>query len=74
MTATSREKQQDYRARMVLLGLREVRGIFLQPDLHAELKAYARKLAKRVSATPPAKSEEDGDSLRKKPGCNPHET
>ena len=47
MTQSSREKQQDYRARMVLLGLREVRGIYLPPALHKALKEYASKLLEK---------------------------
>lgn len=48
MTASSREKQQDYRARMALLGLSEVRGIYLPKELHQALKDYAAKLLAKL--------------------------
>lgn len=51
MPLTSREKQEAFRARNAMLGLTEVRGIFLPPDKHAELKALATKLLKRNKAT-----------------------
>ena len=41
---SNREKQQDYRARQAMLGHKEVRGIYLPPDLHASLKEHAQKL------------------------------
>jgi hypothetical protein len=44
MAESSREKQEAYRARMTMLGLREVRGIYLPPALHASLKEHAAKL------------------------------
>jgi hypothetical protein len=44
MPQTNKEKQADYRARMALLGMREVRGVYLPPELHAELKRLALKL------------------------------
>lgn len=48
MTAqTPAERQEARRARLLMEGRTEVRGIFLRPDQHAELKAYAKKLAKR---------------------------
>jgi hypothetical protein len=48
MTAQSaRERQEALRARRAMLGMSEVRGIYLPLELHAELKAYARKLAKK---------------------------
>ncbi len=45
MPMTSKEKQEAFRARNAMLGMTEVRGIFLPPDKHAELKEYAKKLA-----------------------------
>jgi hypothetical protein len=60
MALTNKERQEAYRARRAMLeGAQEVRGIYLRPELHAELKAYARKLSKRVSAsqTPPTTNE-----------------
>jgi hypothetical protein len=44
VTQSSREKQQDFRARQAMLGLKEVRGIYLPPALHASLKEHAAKL------------------------------
>lgn len=45
---TVRERQEALRARREMLGMTEVRGIYLPPMLHAELKAHARKLAKKA--------------------------
>lgn len=45
MPLSSKEKQEAFRARNAMLGLTEVRGIYLPPDLHAELKKMAQKLA-----------------------------
>lgn len=47
MALSNKEKQEAYRQRRAEEGLQEVRGIFLPPDQHAELKEYARKLAKK---------------------------
>lgn len=44
MPQSNKEKQEAFRARQAMLGATEVRGIFLPPDLHADLKEYARKL------------------------------
>jgi hypothetical protein len=44
---TAAERQEARRKRLLMEGLVEVRGIFLHPTQHAELKAYARKLAKK---------------------------
>jgi hypothetical protein len=44
MPQTPAERQADRRARMALLGMTEVRGIFLPPALHASLKEHASKL------------------------------
>jgi hypothetical protein len=43
----SKEKQEAFRARKAMLGMTEVRGIYLPPEAHAELKAHAKKLAKQ---------------------------
>lgn len=52
MTAqTPAERQEARRKRLLMEGLTEVRGIFLHPSQHAELKAYARKLAKKHKPT-----------------------
>jgi len=40
----SRERQEAYRAKQALLGLREVRGIYLPEQLHKQIKEYARFL------------------------------
>jgi hypothetical protein len=47
MPQSNQERQEALRARRAMLGMTEVRGIYLHPDQHAELKAYARKLLKR---------------------------
>lgn len=50
MTQSSREKQAAYRARQAMLGLTEVRGIYLPPALHAKLKEQARKLLESTNS------------------------
>lgn len=51
MTAqTPAERQEARRARLLMEGMTEVRGVYLHPDQHAELKAYAKKLIKRREA------------------------
>lgn len=47
MSQSAKERQEALRARRLMLGMTEVRGIYLPPELHAEMKAYARKLAKK---------------------------
>jgi hypothetical protein len=44
MAQSNREKQEAFRARQAMLGLKEVRGIFLPEELHASLKEHAAKL------------------------------
>lgn len=45
MTAqTTKERQEALRAKRAMLGMAEVRGIYLPPDLHPELKQAARRL------------------------------
>jgi hypothetical protein len=44
MPQTPAERQAGRRARMLLLGMTEVRGVFLPPELHAALKEHAAKL------------------------------
>lgn len=45
MTAQStRERQESLRARRAMLGMTEVRGVYLHPDDHAKLKRYAKRL------------------------------
>jgi hypothetical protein len=53
MPLTSKEKQEAFRARIKEQGLSEVRGIFLPPDKHDELKQFARKLMKRKKVPNP---------------------
>jgi hypothetical protein len=65
MPQSTQERQEALRARRLMLGMTEVRGIYLHPSLHAELKAHARKLAKRVSANAPAQRETVEHSKRK---------
>jgi hypothetical protein len=50
MPLTSKEKQEAFRAKREMLGLTEVRGIFLPPELHAKLKAEAQKMLKAAQA------------------------
>lgn len=47
MPQSTKERQEALRARRAMLGMTEVRGIYLPPEMHAELKAYAKKLAKK---------------------------
>jgi hypothetical protein len=65
MPQSTKERQEALRARRLMLGQTEVRGIYLPPDLHAELKAHARKLAKKVSATAPTQKEPNSETMRK---------
>jgi hypothetical protein len=44
MPQSNKEKQEAYRARQAMLGLTEVRGIYLPPDLHQKLKDEARRM------------------------------
>lgn len=45
MTAqTTQERQEALRARRAMLGQTEVRGIYLHPDDHAQVKRYATRL------------------------------
>lgn len=52
------ERQQDLRAKRAMLGMTEVRGIYLPPELHKALKDHARKLLAQppASARPERKS------------------
>ncbi len=46
MTAqTVAQRQADLRARRAMLGLTEVRGIYLPPEKHKTLRAMAKRLA-----------------------------
>lgn len=47
MALTSKEKQEAFRARQAMLGMREVRGIFLPESLHEKLKKLAADLLKK---------------------------
>jgi hypothetical protein len=50
MTAqTTAQRQADLRARRAMLGLSEVRGIYLPAELHKELRAMAEKLRKKIN-------------------------
>jgi hypothetical protein len=46
---SNREKQQDFRARMALLGMREVRGVYLPPELHGALKEKASEMLRQFA-------------------------
>lgn len=53
MTArTTLERVAALRARRAAAGLTEVRGIFLAPEQHVQLKAYATRLARKRPAAP----------------------
>lgn len=41
---SNRERQEALRARRAMLGMTEVRGVYLHPDDHAKLKRYAKRL------------------------------
>jgi hypothetical protein len=45
---SNRERQEALRARRAMLGYTEVRGVYLPPELHAELKSLARLWAERL--------------------------
>ncbi len=47
LAKTTAQRQEDLRARRAIEGMTEVRGIYLPPTLHPELKKMAAKLAKR---------------------------
>jgi hypothetical protein len=47
MAQTSKEKQEAFRARQAMLGLKEVRGIYLPEELHAAIKEEARKVLEK---------------------------
>lgn len=50
MTAqTTRERQEALRARRAMLGQTEVRGIYLPPAMHAELKRQAKLLLRKAA-------------------------
>ncbi len=46
---TAAKRQQALRARRLADGLTEVRGIYLPPSLHAELKAKAAEMLKKAT-------------------------
>lgn len=58
MALSNKEKQEAFRARNALLGMTEVRGIYLPPALHATLKAEAKRLLKRKPSLPEPPKEE----------------
>lgn len=41
---STKERQEALRARRAMLGMSEVRGIYLPADDHAKLKRYAKRL------------------------------
>jgi hypothetical protein len=45
---STRERQEALRARRAMLGYTEVRGIYMPPELHADLKALARDLTDKL--------------------------
>jgi hypothetical protein len=55
---TPAERQEARRARLLMEGRTEVRGIYLPPALHATLKAEAKRLLKRKPSLPEPPKEE----------------
>ena len=56
MTAqTPAQRQEGLRARREMLGLTEVRNIYLPPALHPELKAIAKRMLSKHEKTKGAK-------------------
>lgn len=51
---SNRERQEALRARRAMLGQTEVRGIYLHPDDHAELKRYAEQMRRRRERAEPS--------------------
>jgi hypothetical protein len=45
---TDTQRQREFRARQASAGLAEVRGIWLEKNLHPDLKRLARALAKKA--------------------------
>jgi hypothetical protein len=50
---SAKERQEAYRARQAMQGMTEVRGIFLPPERHQQLKDYAAKLAAKCEPVRP---------------------
>jgi hypothetical protein len=49
MTAqTNTQRQEALRAKRAMLGMTEVRGIYLPPEKHQELKDHAKKMQKGI--------------------------
>lgn len=53
MPQTTAQRQADHRARRAMLGLTEVRGIYLPPEKHAELRRAAEKIKNRTVTNDP---------------------
>ena len=49
MPQSTKERQEALRAKRAMLGMTEVRGIYLPPEMHAALKAEARKMARQAA-------------------------
>lgn len=64
MPQTTKERQEALRARRAMLGMTEVRGIYLPPELHAALKAHAKKLQKQAQKNPTSGRPEGLDANR----------
>jgi len=45
---TNADYQETFRAKMKAQGLKEVRGIYLPPDKHTEVKVFARRILKKA--------------------------
>lgn len=48
MAQTTQQRQEALRARRAMLGYIEVRGVYMPPELHADLKALARDLVAKL--------------------------
>jgi hypothetical protein len=44
MTQTNKEKQESFRARRAMMGLTEVRGLYLPPEMHKALRETAHEM------------------------------
>lgn len=45
---TAAQRQEALRARRLMLGMTEVRGVYLPPDLHADIKSLARAMVEKL--------------------------
>lgn len=48
LAMTSAQRQRNLRAKRAKQGMAEVRGIYLPPELHADIKALARAMVEKL--------------------------